>query len=165
MHLTTDNKKMDISYKAASTSREFEDGKNLFQQYANSLDIDLSFQDFTKELKTIDKQYNKPKGALLLAYKKNIAVGCVGIRELDKDTAELKRMFVQVEYRKYKIGIKLLELAIEIAKEFSYKTIRLDTLPTMTQAQSLYRSFGFHEIPPYRFNPVSETIFMEKKLI
>ena len=154
----------DVLFKTATTNKEFEDGQRLFQQYANSLDLDLGFQDFSNELKLINKQYNKPKGALLLAYKNNIAVGCAGIRELDKDTAELKRMYVQPAYRKYKIGARLLELAIEIARDLNYKSIRLDTLPTMTKAQDLYRSFGFYEIPSYRFNPVSGTVFMEKKL-
>ena len=155
---------MDISYKIANTIREFENGKDLFQQYANSLNLDLSFQDFTKELETIDKQYNKPRGALLLAYNKKIAAGCVGIRELDIETAELKRMYVQAEYRGHQIGRKFLELSIDIAKELNYTKIRLDTLPGMTQAQNLYRTFGFYEIPSYRFNPIKGTVYMEKKL-
>jgi len=154
----------EILLKIASCNEQFEDGRKLFQQYAASLDIDLDFQDFSSELKTIDQQYNQPKGALLLAYKNNIAVGCVAIRELDKDIAELKRMYVQPEYRKYKIGMRLLELILGIAGKLGYKFIRLDTLPTMSKAQDLYRSFGFSEIPSYRFNPVSGTVFMEKKL-
>ena len=154
----------DVLFKTANTNKEFEDGKNLFQQYANSLDLDLGFQDFSNELKLINKQYNKPKGALLLAYKNNVAIGCAGIRELNSNTAELKRMYVQPEYRKYKIGVRLLALAIEIAKELNYKSIRLDTLPAMTKAQELYRSFGFYEISSYRFNPVDGTVFMEKQL-
>ncbi|HEX5153955.1 MAG TPA: GNAT family N-acetyltransferase [Parafilimonas sp.] len=153
-----------VLFKTATTDKEFEDGKNLFQQYANSLDLDLGFQDFSNELKLIDKQYNKPKGTLLLAYKNDIAIGCAGIREIDNNTAELKRMYVEPEYRKYKIGARLLALAIEIAKELNYKSIRLDTLPTMIRAQELYQSFGFYEIPSYRFNPVSGTVFMEKQL-
>jgi ribosomal protein S18 acetylase RimI-like enzyme len=154
-----------IEFKIAGTDQEFNDAKNLFQQYAKSLEIDLSFQYFTDELKTIDKQYNKPAGALLLAHKDGKAIGCAGIRQLDKETAELKRMFVQAEYRQHKIGKKLLEFAIDIAKSFHYKTIRLDTLPTMRKAQNLYRSFGFYEIKPYRFNPVNGTLYMEKKLV
>jgi putative acetyltransferase len=153
-----------IVIKIANTSQEFDDGRRLYQQYAKSLYIDLSFQDFHNELKTMEKHYNKPKGALLLAYNDTVAVGCVGIREIDQDTAELKRMFVLTEYRGYKIGMKLLELAIDIANELNYKKIRLDTLPTMKEAQNLYRLFGFYEIPPYRFNPIKETIFLEKKL-
>ena len=123
-----------VLFKTATTNKEFEEGKSLFQQYASSLDLDLGFQDFSNELKLIDKQYNKPKGALLLAYKNNIAIGCAGIRELDNNTAELKRMYVQPAYRKYKIGSRLLALAIEIGKQINYKTIRLDTLPNMTKA-------------------------------
>jgi putative acetyltransferase len=104
----------------------------------------------------IDIQYNKPKGALLLAYKEKIAVGCLGIREFNIETAELKRMYVQTEYRGHQIGRKLLEL--------KYNKIRLDTLPSMTQAQNLYRIFGFYEIPSYRFNPINGTVYMEKNL-
>jgi putative acetyltransferase len=73
-------------------------------------------------------------------------------------------MFVKPEFRKYKTGKNLLELAINIARDLNYLFIRLDTLATMTHAQNLYRSFGFYEIAPYRFNPLSGTIFMEKKL-
>lgn len=42
--------------------------------------------------------------------------------------------------------------------------MRLDTLPTMTKAQDLYRAFGFYEIEPYVFNPIQGTRFMELKL-
>jgi ribosomal protein S18 acetylase RimI-like enzyme len=154
-----------IVFKIASTSAEFNHGQILFQEYAKSLRIDLCFQDFDSELKSIESQYNKPKGALIIAYSNNIAVGCVGIKEFDNDIAELKRMFVKTKYRGQKIGLKLLELAISFATELNYKIIRLDTLPTMIQAQNLYRSMGFYEIPPYRFNPIEGTVFMEKKLV
>ncbi len=154
----------DIVFRIAITENEFDEGRNLFQQYVNSLDIDLSFQDFTNELKTIEKQYNKPKGALLIAYKNEVAVGCVAIRDIDNETAELKRMYVQADFRMYKIGMSLLQQVIEIARELNYNKIRLDTLPSMTRAHDLYRSFGFYNIEPYYFNPIPGTVFMEKKI-
>lgn len=154
----------DILYKIAQTKNEFDDARLLFRQYSDFIRIDLSFQDFLSELNSIEKQYYKPKGALILAYKNTSPIGCTGIREFDNETAELKRMFVQVEYQGYKIGAKLLDLAIDIAKSMNYKKIRLDTLASMTQAQRLYRSFNFYEIPPYRFNPIDGTVFMEKIL-
>jgi putative acetyltransferase len=154
----------DIIYKIAETNPDFEQGKELFREYAKSLGVDLSFQDFEKELATIDQQYRKPGGGLILSFKDERPVGCVGIRKLDDDTAELKRMYVKVEYRGYNIGIELLKRSVKLASELGYKRIRLDTLKNMTRAQSLYQSFGFYEIPSYRFNPLEGTIYMEKDL-
>ncbi len=133
-------------YKVAETESVFEQGKELFREYAKSLGVDLSFQDFEKELKTIDQQYRQPTGGLILAFKDEQVVGCVGVRKLDGVTAELKRMYVKVEYRGYHIGVELLRRSMELGKELGYKKMRLDTLKNMTQAQLLYQyiiSFGF----------------------
>ena len=154
----------DIIYKIAETKSDFEQGKELFREYATSLGVDLSFQDFEKELTTIDQQYRQPNGGLILAFKDEQPAGCAGVRKLEEDTAELKRMYVKIEYRGYNIGVGLLERSLKLARELGYKKMRLDTLKNMTKAQSLYQSFGFYEIPSYRFNPLEGTIYMEKDL-
>ncbi|HWB25392.1 MAG TPA: GNAT family N-acetyltransferase [Chitinophagaceae bacterium] len=148
----------------AESPQQFADAEALFKEYAASLDIDLSFQGFANELATIRQQYYKPHGALLLCYIDNTAVACTAIRKFDEDIAELKRMFVQPAARGHKIAQKMLALALDTAKNLGYTAIRLDTLPTMQQAQCLYVAQGFYEIPAYRYNPVEGTIFMEKKL-
>ena len=158
------NEAPDISFKVAETAQEFEEGANLFQQYADFIDIDLSFQDFNQELKTIDKQYSKPQGTLLIVYDGMMAIGCVALRKWDNEIGEIKRMFVLPEYRGHKIGQRLLEQILDIAQELKYNKVRLDTISTMKAALKLYRLYGFHEIPAYRFNPIEETIYMEKTL-
>jgi ribosomal protein S18 acetylase RimI-like enzyme len=144
---------------------DFHLAKSLFQQYANSLSFNLCFQDFENELKQLHVQYNKPTGALILAYQGETAIGCVGVRQLDNEVAELKRMFVLPEYRNLKIGQRLLEEALIAANELGYQKIRLDTRQDMVAAQSLYRQNGFYEIPPYRHNPIAGAIYMEKVLL
>jgi len=156
---------MNIIFKIASTNLEFDDGRDLFRQYTDSLNINMYSKDVYLELLLIDKRYNLPDGALLLVYDNNIAVGCAAIQRFNKNTAELKRFFVQTKYKGYKIGVKLLELAFDIAKELNYSRIRLDARPAITQTRSLFRSLGFYEIPPYGFNPTEETTFMEKTLV
>jgi putative acetyltransferase len=153
-----------ITYQIATTAEEFENGKMLFREYVTSLNVDLSFQNFETELDTIATQYSQPGGALLLAMDGGEYAGCSGIRKLDDEIAELKRMYVKPQYRGYQIGAALLQRSIEIAKQLGYKKLRLDTLASMTKAQQLYSIFGFYEIAPYRFNPLPGTMYMEKEL-
>lgn len=156
--------KPDIIYIIAITGNDLHDAKMLFTEYANSLNVDLSFQDFEKELASIDKQYTHPFGGLLLAYNDNAAIACVGIRKINDDTAELKRMYVKPQYRCMGIGNELLHRSLELTQQLGYKKIRLDTLANMHKAQSLYLANGFIAIPPYRFNPLPGTIYMERVL-
>lgn len=151
-------------YIIAKSPEEFKLAKSLFQLYANSLSFNLCFQDFENELNQLSIQYNKPTGALILAYQDETAIGCVGVRYLEKEMAELKRMFVLPEFRKLKIGHRLLEEALKSAKELGYNKIRLDTLQDMVAARALYQQNGFYEITPYRHNPIAGAIYMEKVL-
>ena len=153
-----------IDYRIAQSAPEFSAGRDLFEEYVTSLGVDLSFQDFNKELSIIDQQYNHPVGALLLAYYDDVAIACAGVRKLDDHTAELKRMYVRDGYKGQGIGVQLMQRSLEIARALGYQKIRLDTLQTMTKAQALYRSFGFYEIPSYRYNPLEGAIYMEKML-
>ena len=153
-----------INYRLANTINDYQLGKKLVEEYAALLKVDLSFQNISEELLTIDQQYHEPAGGLILAFYNDEPIGCAGVRNLDDETAELKRMYVKSEYRGYKIGASLLQLSIDLSKQLGYKKLRLDTLANMTQAQNLYRSFGFIEIPAYRPNPLAGTIYMEKQL-
>ena len=154
-----------INIKIAGTEQDFEQGKILFEEYAGSLDFDLGYQDFKKELSTIAQQYKEPEGALLLCFiDDENAAGCAGVRKFSEGIAELKRLYVKPDYRSLKIGKQLLESAIDTAKQLNYKSIRLDTVPGQTKAQELYHYLGFYEIEPYRYSPIEGTIYFEKRL-
>ena len=153
-----------INIKIAGTAADFEYGKALFEEYAGSLNFDLGYQDFKKELDTIAQQYKEPEGALLLCFIDEDTAGCAGVRQFSDGIAELKRLYVKPGYRSLKIGKRLLESAIDTAKWLNYKFIRLDTVPGQTKAQELYRHLGFYEIETYRFSPIEGTIYFEKRL-
>jgi ribosomal protein S18 acetylase RimI-like enzyme len=59
------------------------------------------------------------------------------------------------------LGAALTEAILTRAREAGYARVRLDTLPTMAAAQALYRRLGFHEVPPYRLNPIPGALYME----
>ena len=134
--------------------------RELITEYANSLGVDLSFQDLDHELATLDAFYE----LILLARDETRAAGCVALRRIDDAICEMKRLYVRPSFRGHDLGRKLAERIIDEARQRGYQRMRLDTLPTMTAAIPLYRSLGFVEIEPYRFNPVEGTRFMELAL-
>jgi putative acetyltransferase len=139
--------------------------RGLLEEYAASLDVDLGFQGFAAELAGLPGDYAPPRGALLLAWDGDIAVGCVAVRPLAwPAVAELKRLFVRPAGRGRGLGRRLAEAAIARATATGYERVRLDTLPAMLPAQALYRELGFVEIGAYRDNPVPGARYFELRL-
>jgi ribosomal protein S18 acetylase RimI-like enzyme len=138
--------------------------RELFDEYAESLGFDLSFQDFHKEQTTLPGEYSPPGGRLLLAMDEGVAAGCVALRPESDDICEMKRLYIRPAYRKTGLGRKLACDIINEARAIGYKRMRLDTVPAMVEAITLYRSLGFKDIPSYRFNPIEGAICMELEL-
>jgi putative acetyltransferase len=134
--------------------------RGLFREYQEALGVDLSFQDFETELRTLPGDYAPPRGRLLLALADGVPAGCVAMRPLTSDTCEMKRLYVRPEHRASGLGRQLAERLIAEARSIGYQRMCLDTLPTMSGAQRLYERLGFKEIPPYRYNPIAGTRFL-----
>ena len=148
----------------ATSDVHFATAKELFLEYAAGLGVDLCFQDFDTELANLATQYSPPTGALLLATVDGRAAGCVALRRWDADTCEMKRLYVREPFRRLKLGRRLAVDIIDEARTFGYRRMRLDTLPSMQAAQSLYRTLGFNDVSAYRYNPVAGTVYMELDL-
>ena len=141
-----------------------EDARLLIQEYAASLSFDLGFQNLDDEIATLPGPYAPPRGCLLVARSRDRSVGCVAVRALDRDTAELKRLWLRPDARGMGAGRKLVTRAVDDAHAMGYVRIRLDTTPEMGAAQALYRSLGFVDIDAYRPNPVPGTTYLELRL-
>lgn len=140
-----------------SLTTDFDLVREMFREYAGSLAIDLCFQDFEHELKTLDRYYE----AIWIA---GDAAGIVALRRIDDGTCEMKRLYVRPAARGRGLGRALAVHVIAEARRRGYAKLRLDTLPSMTEAIALYGSLGFHDIDSYRFNPVSGTRYLELPL-
>ncbi len=149
----------------AETEQEIASARELFREYEKWLGMDLCFQGFEEELKTLPGRYAMPEGRLLLAYWSDKVAGCIASRKIGEGICEMKRLFVRSEFQGLKIGVHLIEHLISEAKAAKYSFMRLDTLPSkMGKAAELYRSYGFYPIPPYYDNPYEGVVFMELDL-
>ncbi|MFQ5742987.1 MAG: GNAT family N-acetyltransferase [Acidobacteriota bacterium] len=155
---------LETTAKQAKSTSEISAARALFEEYADWLGIDLCFQDFDAELQALPGNYSPPSGRLLLAWEEDEPVGCVALRRIDSAACEMKRLFVRPSHRSRGIGRKLAKAIICMASEIRYSRIRLDTLPSMGEARSLYVHLGFREIPPYTYNPVPGAVYMELSL-
>lgn len=134
--------------------------RELFVQYQQGLGVSLCFQQFDRELAALPGDYARPRGRLILARIAGEPAGCVALRALSPDVAEMKRLYVRPAYRGMGIGRTLAECVIDEARSLGYATLKLDTLPSMAGAQRLYAGLGFAETPPYNDNPVEGVRFL-----
>ena len=76
----------------------------------------------------------------------------------------MKRLYVSPKGRGLGLGRALIDAIIREAARIGYSEMRLDTLPTMAKAITLYKKAGFASIEPYYETPIAGTLFFAKPL-
>ena len=142
--------------------------REIFQEYAGGLGIDLCFQQFDAELAGLPGEYQEPRGGLLMARVGGELAGCCALRPLDNadypNAAEMKRLYVRKAFRGFGLGRQLSEAILDTARRAGYACVLLDTLSEMDAARSLYEDLGFIEIAPYYHNPISGAHYLKVDL-
>lgn len=153
-----------IRIREAVTDADMDSARVLFREYADSLDFDLDFQNFERELSLLPGPYAPPDGCLLFAETEGAVAGCVALKKLDDEACEMKRLYVRPAYRQYGIGRALSEAIVAEGRQRGYRFMRLDTVEPMHAARALYTSLGFREIEAYCYNPLADAVYMELEL-
>ena len=152
-----------------SDPQELSAVRTLFQEYADSLGVDLCFQGFEAELADLPGEYGPPRGRLLLAWVGDALAGCCALRPLDNcdypNAGEMKRLYVRKAFRAFGLGRELAEATLDAARQIGYTSVLLDTLNDMEAARALYTDLGFVEIAPYYHNPLHGSHYLKVDII
>ncbi|WP_058303642.1 GNAT family N-acetyltransferase [Gorillibacterium timonense] len=101
----------------------------------------------------------------LVAYLEETPVGCGAFKPLDHESAEIKRVFVDPEYRNRGIASGLIGELEQSALQQGYKLMRLETGEPQLEAVRLYQKLGYAFIPRYgEYQCCESSICMEKQL-
>lgn len=164
-----DTQAVTVTLTIPSTPQELSAVRTLFQEYADSLGVDLCFQGFEAELADLPGEYGPPRGRLLLAWVGDALAGCCALRPLDNcdypNAGEMKRLYVRKAFRAFGIGRELAEATLDAARQIGYTSVLLDTLNDMEAARALYTDLGFVEIAPYYHNPVPGSHYLKADII
>lgn len=101
------------------------------------------------ELLDMFEAYKAPKSAYFILEEKGQIYGGAGIAPLAEsglNYCELQKMYFAKEIRGKGFGKKMMKRCLDFARKTAYTHCYLETIPEMTEAQKLYRSFGFEYI-------------------
>jgi GNAT superfamily N-acetyltransferase len=118
---------------------------------------------FREELDALRGKYS----AVLLATVDGVAAGCVALRRLPQieGACEMKRLWVEPDFRGMRLGRRLVEEAIQWARREGMKAMHLDTIAAaMPEANRLYAAMGFVRVEPYHGDCTTDVEFLRLDL-
>jgi GNAT superfamily N-acetyltransferase len=104
-----------------------------------------------------------PGGAFVVLYEDGTPVAGGGVKRLDDEACEIKRMYVVPAARGRGLASRLLVALEDEARALGYAIARLDTGPQQPAAQAMYERAGYAPIGNFNANPFA-SFWGEKRL-
>ena len=134
-----------------------------FQKLVTHLDHEL-WNELKEDQATYD-QFNKVPdlSTVLVVYQDGQPVACGCFKQVDANTVEIKRMFVEKQWRGKGLSKLVLHALEQWAIELGFKNAILETSIHFDTARSLYASSGYTIIPNYPpYEGLTESVCMKK---
>ena len=101
----------------------------------------------------------EPAGVFVIVRGNGLVAGCGGVQRLDRETGEIKRMWIAPDFRGLGLARRLLGELEEHARRLGHRRVVLDTNATLTEAVALYERSAYEAIAPYNDNPYAQRWF------
>lgn len=147
----------------------------ILKKSPNEPEAILLMDELSKNLETITGDSGKnsfnssdvygPRSLFVVAYNESEeAIGCGGIRPINENIAEVKRMFTKI--KALGVGTEILCYLETQACKMGYSTLWIETRLINEQAVSFYKNRGYYQIPNYgKYVNNPKAICFEKKII
>jgi putative acetyltransferase len=113
------------------------------------------------DIKDIERSYFERGGTFyVLEEKDGSIIGAYGLYPVDRQTCELRKMYLHSSYRGKGLGKLLLEDALSKARQIGFKKMTLETASVLKEAISLYKSYGFVEYEPKHLSSRCDQAFI-----
>ena len=142
---------------------DVEPGRGLLSEFERAIAACYPGWDPSQGPSARPDELEPPGGRFVVVYADGEPVSCGGLKRLDEETGEIKRVYVAPTARRSGVGRQLLEALEAAARDLGYGRVRLDTGARQREAVALFRSAGYVEIPDYNGNPYA-TYWFEKRL-
>ncbi len=113
--------------------------------------------------------YQTEKSSYFVVEENGKILGGAGIAPLQNEGAaycELQKMYFATEVRGIGVGLEMIEVCLQTAKNYGYSYCYIETMPFMHAAQKLYKKVGFEylDAPMGCTGHTSCPVWMLKKL-
>lgn len=136
-----------------------------FKKLVAALDAELAERD--GEDHSFYDQFNKIDNIkyTVVLYHQDMPVACGAIKQLDRDSMEVKRMFTRPDFRGKGLATKTLVELENWASELGYTKCILETGKRQPEAIALYKKNGYEIIPSYgQYAGIENSVCFEKVL-
>jgi DNA-binding MarR family transcriptional regulator/GNAT superfamily N-acetyltransferase len=103
-----------------------------------------------------------PDGVFLVTRIDDEVVACGGVQRHSRTVGEVKRMWVDPQWRGCGLGVRTLAALEEAARDLGYREAYLDTNATLTEAIAMYDAAGYRRIERYNDNPDAQAWFAKR---
>ena len=101
----------------------------------------------------------------VICYSNHIPIGCGAFKLYEKGKAEIKRMFVKLEFRGKGIGFVILRELESWASEFNFSECILETGKKQPEAIALYQKAGYKLMQNYgQYANIENSVCMSKSI-
>jgi DNA-binding MarR family transcriptional regulator len=103
-----------------------------------------------------------PHGVFLVARIDEAVVACGGVQRHSPSVGEIKRMWVDPDWRGCGLGVRTLAALEDAARGLGYREVYLDTNAALTEAIAMYDGAGYRRIDRYNDNPYAQAWFAKR---